>query len=119
MIIVSFKRTLTIYHVSVIVVSFKRTLTIYYVSVIVVSFKRTLTIYHDYVIVFLFSCVKVFAKMETRNLRLSIWNKKTNLYFLNTAISFFIFKIFKYKMNCIMQNKVEQQTMLVFYVKII
>ena len=49
--------------------------------------------------------------METWNLRLLMWDKKKpNVYFLNTDISFFIFKIFKNKMNCIMQNKLSRTT---------
>ena len=54
--------------------------------------------------------------METCNLRF-LFEQNSKVWFLNTHISFFTFKIYKYRMYGRLQNKVEQETILVSYVK--
>ena len=45
------------------------------------------------------------------------FEQNSKVCFLNTVISILAFKIYKYKMYCRLQNKVEQESMLVSYIK--
>ena len=77
----------------------------------------------------LYDCIHVQYVWKTLSLVLSFevqwkhvilgfyFEQNSKLCFLNTVISFLAFKIYKYKMYCRLQNKVEQESMLVSYVK--
>ena len=45
------------------------------------------------------------------------FQQNSKLFFLNTVISFLAFKIYKYKLYWSLQNKAEQESMLMSYVK--